>query len=64
MIRVARTAKPVVLAKKEANWKNAIRSASTEAARKTAQDKYKHEDIKEALVDMFHGKCEIGRAHV
>jgi len=57
MIRVARTAKPVVLAKKEANWKNAIRSASTEAARKTAQDKYKHEDIKEALVDMFHGKC-------
>jgi len=57
MIRVTRTRKPDVLAAKEANWKRAIRSASTNAARQNAQDKYKHEEIKKALIDMFHGKC-------
>lgn len=57
MIRVTRTKKPALLVDKEANWKKDIRSASTDAARKNAQDKYKHDDIKEALIDMFHGKC-------
>jgi uncharacterized protein (TIGR02646 family) len=57
MIRVTRTKKPTLLANKEANWKKEIRLASTDAARKNAQDKYKHKDVKKALVDMFHGKC-------
>ena len=57
MIRVSRTKKPALLANKEANWKKDIRLASTDAARKNAQDRYKHEAIKEALVAMFHGKC-------
>jgi uncharacterized protein (TIGR02646 family) len=57
MIRVTRTKKPTVLADQGANWKRAIRSASTEAARKTAQDKYKHDEIKVALIEMFQGKC-------
>jgi uncharacterized protein (TIGR02646 family) len=57
MIRVPRTQKPAVLADNEAKWKNNIRLASTDAARKKAQDRYKHEDIKQALIEMFHGKC-------
>jgi uncharacterized protein (TIGR02646 family) len=57
MIRVTRTQKPPLLAAKEANWKRHIRLASTDAARKIAQDKYKHENIKDALIEMFHGKC-------
>ena len=57
MIRVAQTKKPALLADKEADWKKDIRLAPTDAARKNAQDKYKHEDIKSALVEMFHGKC-------
>ena len=57
MIRVARNKKPDVLAKKETNWKTTIREASTDAARKKAQEKYQHVDIKDRLVEMFHGKC-------
>jgi uncharacterized protein (TIGR02646 family) len=57
MIRVTRTEKPALLADKEASWKKAIRLASTNAARKNAQDKYQHKNIKNALVEMFHGKC-------
>jgi len=57
MIRVHRTQKPALLAHNEATWRKAIRSASTDAARKQAQDKYKHDEIKDALIDMFHGKC-------
>lgn len=57
MIQVTRTQKPARLADKEESWKKNIRLASTVAARKKAQDKYKHEDIKKALIDMFHGKC-------
>lgn len=57
MIRVTRSKKPDVLTEKEAGWKKNIRLASTESARKQAQDKYQHKDIKKALVDMFHGKC-------
>jgi uncharacterized protein (TIGR02646 family) len=57
MIRVTRTQKPILLADNEASWKKAIRLASTDAARKNAQDKYKHDEIKEALIDMFQGKC-------
>ncbi len=57
MIRVIRIEKPAVLKNKAAIWKREIRLARTEAARKTAQDKYKHDEIKQALVKMFHGKC-------
>jgi uncharacterized protein (TIGR02646 family) len=64
MIRVIRTKKPAVLKDKAVVWKRKIRSARTEAARKTAQDKYKHDEIKRALVDMFHGKCAYCEAQI
>ena len=57
MIRIARTKRPDVLVKKVANWKRSIREASTDSARQNAQGKYQHVDIKNGLVDMFHGKC-------
>lgn len=57
MIRVIRSGKPKHLAKKEASWKKKIRLATTESARTKAQCKYRHKEIKNALVDMFHGKC-------
>ena len=57
MIRVFRTKKPALLAVNEVSWKKDIREASTEDARKRAQDKYKHREIKKALTSMFHGKC-------
>ena len=57
MIRVNRGRKPDVLARKEAKWKKAIRSAATVAAREKAQNKYQHKQIKDALDQSFHGKC-------
>ena len=57
MIRVTRTKKPDVLTAKEMSWKKKIREASTDAARKAAQGKYQHVEVKKALVDMFHEKC-------
>jgi uncharacterized protein (TIGR02646 family) len=57
MIRIHRGQKPNILVKKEAGWKKAIRSAATAGARKKAQNKYQHKQIKEALENSFHGKC-------
>lgn len=57
MIRVNRVVKPKILATKEAKWKAEIRAASTPQAREKAQNKYRHKQIKEALIAMFHGKC-------
>jgi uncharacterized protein (TIGR02646 family) len=64
MIRVTRTQKPALLADKETSWKRDIHLASTDAARKKAQDKYKHEDIKKALIDMFRGKCAYCESYI
>jgi len=57
MIRVPRTQRPTVLEDNEEKWKNDILLAATDVARKQAQEKYKHEGIKRALIEMFHGKC-------
>lgn len=57
MIRVYSSPKPDILAKKEGAWKLAIRSATTQTARAKAQNKYRHQKIKAALEQHFHGKC-------
>ena len=64
MIRVTRTKKPALLVDKAASWKREIRSASTDAARENAQGKYRHDEIKQALVEMFHGKCAYCESHI
>ena len=57
MIQINRTRKPGVLAAKENKWKAEIRAAATPKARATAQNRYRHKEIKTALDQMFHGKC-------
>jgi uncharacterized protein (TIGR02646 family) len=57
MIQVHRAPKPGILVRKETKWKAAIRGASSASARRKAQRRYEHEEIKAALVGMFHGKC-------
>lgn len=57
MIRVERTAKPAVLEEKQTDWTTALLRAVTKTAKKRAEGKYRHRDIKVALVAMFHGKC-------
>ncbi|MGO8676385.1 MAG: retron system putative HNH endonuclease [Limisphaerales bacterium] len=57
MIQVHRVPKPGILVRKETKWKAAIHGASTPNARKNAQHRYEHKEIKAALVRMFHGKC-------
>jgi uncharacterized protein (TIGR02646 family) len=64
MIRVHRGPKPNILVKEEAKWKRAIKSASTDTARKTAQNKYRHKEIKAALDRSFHGKCAYCESHI
>lgn len=57
MIKVIRAQKPTVLRKKQVVWTNALLGATTEDQRKRAEKKYRHREIKNALVSMFHGKC-------
>jgi len=57
MIWVKRASWPKVLLTKGEKWKSDIRAASTPQGREKAQNKYRHSQIKDALVAMFHGKC-------
>lgn len=57
MIRVARTGKPIVIEQKQAAWTQALLDAITHKEKQRAEGKYRHRDIKDALVSMFHGKC-------
>jgi uncharacterized protein (TIGR02646 family) len=57
MIFVKRSAKPGILEEKEAKWKSAILATTSKRAREKAQNKYRHKQIKDALVEMFRGKC-------
>lgn len=60
MIRIARTAKPLVLQKNEAKWLDKLRDARASHDKtkfERAQSKYKHKAIKDALKAMFNGKC-------
>jgi len=57
MIRVWRGSEPTILARKKAAWTEALLKANTRDQEGRAESKYKHRAIKEALVNMFHGKC-------
>lgn len=57
MIFVKRTAKPKVLIKNEIKWTMAIKAAKTKEQLKKAVEKYKHAEIKQSLLEMFHDKC-------
>lgn len=57
MIRVVRSPKPAILLKKEAEWRNTLRRATTQAQKERALSKYRHVQIQKALKAMLHGKC-------
>ncbi len=62
MIPVARTPKPAILQKNDARWLYELKALSTNPTAskdqiKKVQNKYHHNQIKDALVKMFHGKC-------
>lgn len=57
MIRVARTEKPAVIEKNQAAWAQALFGATTRKEKQRSEGRYRHRAIKDALVDMFHGKC-------
>ncbi len=57
MIKVARQPKPKILNKKADEWRKALLSANTDSERRRVEAKYRHEEIKNALVQMFYGKC-------
>lgn len=58
MIKVKRSAKPSILREKATEWTQKLLDAVDEPKeKKKAEGKYRHKQIKEALVKMFHGKC-------
>lgn len=57
MIKVARQPKPKILTKKADKWRRTLLSADTKPKRIRAEAKYRHREIKNALVRMFCGKC-------
>ncbi len=57
MIRVERAAKPAVIEQNQVAWTQALLNAVTKEDKTRAEKKYRHLEIKRALVSMFHGKC-------
>ncbi|MDP2832509.1 MAG: retron system putative HNH endonuclease [Pseudomonadota bacterium] len=57
MTRVERAAKPAVIEQNQVAWTQALLDAATKEDKKRAEKKYRHLEIKRALVSMFHGKC-------
>jgi uncharacterized protein (TIGR02646 family) len=57
MINVERSAEPLVLRRRKETWDRSLCAATTPQQKKRATSKYQHEQIKKALVQMFHGKC-------
>ncbi len=58
MIRIEREPEPEILSKKKAEWLSKFRSKREANARERPDSsKYAHEDIKNALRRMSHGKC-------
>jgi uncharacterized protein (TIGR02646 family) len=62
MIHVARTSQPKALQKNADRWLLKLQEisgnlSSTKQQIENAQNKYRHDQVKDALVTMFHGKC-------
>lgn len=57
MIKVRRTDKPKVLEKNADKWTRSLLAATTKKDRDKVQRKYGHRQVKQALVEMFCGKC-------
>lgn len=57
MIKVTRIDKPKVLEKNADKWTRDLLAATTKQDRDKTQKKYGHRQVKQALLEMFGGKC-------
>ncbi|WP_257457651.1 retron system putative HNH endonuclease [Archangium lipolyticum] len=57
MIQVRRGRAPDILTRHRARWLKDLQRARTPEERQRVLDRYRHEDVKDALVTLFHGKC-------
>jgi len=57
MIRVKRGRAPDVLTQNRTRWTKDLQQAQTPAERERALSRYRQQDVKDALVARFHGKC-------
>lgn len=57
MIKVRRGAAPAVLTKNASGWRTELMAASSPQERKRCERRYRHPQIKAALLKLFHGKC-------
>lgn len=57
MIRVERAPEPDVITQNQVAWTQMLLNAATKKDKTRAETKYRHREIKNALVLMFHGKC-------
>ena len=64
MIYVKRVVKPGVLVRNGKKWTKDILNATSVADRVKAVNKYQHDEIKDTLVDMFHGKCAYCESYI
>jgi uncharacterized protein (TIGR02646 family) len=66
MISIKRevVAPPKVLMRRGARWLASLLAAGTIKDRNRAANKYRHKQIKEALVSLFHGKCAYCESHI
>ena len=54
----------MILARRGAEWLRALQQANSAKDRKRAMNKYRHRNIKVALVKLFHGKCAYCESHI
>lgn len=57
MIRVKRGRSPGVLTRNRARWLSDLQQATTQEERDRVLERYRHKEVKDALVALFHGKC-------
>lgn len=57
MIRVKRGRAPGVLTRNRAQWLSDLQRAHTPEDRERILERYRHKEVKDALVALFHGKC-------
>lgn len=57
MIKVHRAPEPAILEHNHASWTQALLNAPTDFEKRRVEKKYRHKEIKNALVAMFHSKC-------
>jgi len=57
MIRMRRGRAPDILSRNRARWTRDLLQAKTPEEHERALSRYRHKDVKDALVALFHGKC-------